>query len=100
MRHVGCITLLFALLMVSAGAQDDKRKIVSKQDPQYPEIAKQMNLHGTVKIKLWITSQGIVRRSEYIGGHPLLAQAAIESLKDWKYQPMARETTAIVEVRF
>ena len=59
-----------------------------------------MNLHGTVKIKLWITSQGIVRRSEYIGVHPLLAQAAIESLKDWKYQPMARETTAIVEVRF
>ncbi|PYY02676.1 MAG: hypothetical protein DMG63_00300 [Acidobacteria bacterium] len=49
MRHVGYITLLFALLMVSAGAQDDKRKIVSKQDPQYPEIAKQMNLHGTVK---------------------------------------------------
>lgn len=101
MRHIAYITLLSTLLLVSAGAQDDKeRKIVSKQDPQYPQIAKQMNLHGAVKIKLWITPQGNVRRSEYIGGHPLLAQAAIESLKDWKYEPLSRETTAVVEVRF
>ena len=59
-----------------------------------------MNLHGTVKVKVWITPQGTVRRSEYVGGHPLLAQATIESLKDWKYEPAARETTTVIEVRF
>jgi len=93
--------LLSLLLIGSVGAQDGKeRKLVSRQDPQYPQIAKQMNLHGMVKIKLWISPQGSVRRSEYIGGHPLLAQAAIESLKEWKYEPVPRETTAVVEVRF
>ena len=101
MRNIGYITLLSLLLIGSLGAQDGKqRKLVSRQDPQYPQIAKQMNLHGTVKIKLWITPQGSVRRSEYIGGHPLLAQAAIESLKEWRYEPVPRETTAVVEVRF
>jgi len=94
--------LLFCLLAIAAaGAQDDKeRKLISRQEPSYPEIARQMNLHGTVKVKVWITPQGTVRRSEYVGGHPLLAQATIETLKDWKYEPAVRETTAVVEVRF
>ena len=35
-----------------------------------------MNLHGTVKLKIWISNDGSVRRLEYVGGHPLLAQAA------------------------
>jgi|SRR5690349_14622538 len=101
MRNIKHITLLCLLLIGSVGAQDNKeRKVVSKQAPEYPQIAKQMNLHGAVKIKLWITPQGSVRRSEYIGGHPLLAQAAIEALKDWKYEAVPRETTAVVEVRF
>jgi len=101
MRNIGYITLLCLLLIGSVGAQDGKeRKLVSRQDPQYPQLARQMNLHGTVKIKLWITPQGSVRRSEYIGGHPLLAQAAIESLKEWRYESLPRETTTVVEVRF
>jgi TonB family protein len=101
MRHIGCITLLSLLLIGSVAAHDGKeRKLVSRQDPQYPELAKKMNLHGSVKIKLWISPQGSVRRSEYIGGHPLLAQAAIESLKEWRYEPVPRETTTVVEVRF
>src|SRR5262249_35185282 len=101
MRNTAYIMLLSLLLTVAAGAQDDKaRKLITKQYPQYPQIARQMNLHGAVKIKLWISPQGSVRRSEYIGGHPLLAQAAIEAMKDWKYETNTRETTTVVEVRF
>lgn len=101
MRNLRYITLLTLLVISGAVAQDDKdRKVVSRQEPQYPEMAKQMNLHGTVKIKLWITPQGTVRRSEYLGGHPLLAQSAITTVKDWKYEPGPRETTAVIEVRF
>jgi TonB family protein len=101
MRNIGYITLLCLLLIGIVGAQEGKeRKLVSRRDPQYPQIARQMNLHGMVKIKLWITPQGSVRRSEYIGGHPLLAQAAIESVKEWRYEPIMRETTTVVEIRF
>ena len=101
MKKIIYITLVGMLALATTAAQDDKgRKLVSKQDPEYPQIAKQMNLHGTVKVKVWITPQGTIRRSEYIGGHPLLAEAAITTLKDWKYEPAPRETTTIIEVRF
>jgi TonB family protein len=59
-----------------------------------------MHLHGTVKLKVWINSDGTVRRLEYIGGHPLLAQAAIRAVKNWKYELGAQETTSQVEVKF
>ena len=101
MRNLKHIAVITALLIATLFAQDStERKVLRKQDPEYPQIAKQMNLHGAVKIKLWITPQGSVRRSEYIGGHPLLAEAAINALKDWKYEPVAHETTTVVEVRF
>jgi|SRR5690349_10305647 TonB family protein len=101
MKYARYTTLLCLLAIATAGAQDDKeRKLISRQEPQCPQIARQMNLHGTVKVKVWITPQGTVRRSEYVGGHPLLAQATIDTLKDWKYEPAPHETTAVVEVRF
>ena len=101
MRNLISITLFCILLVAAAGAEDSTdRKIILKQDPEYPQIAKQMNLHGTVKIKLWITPQGNVRRSEYLGGHPLLAEATINAVKDWKYEPASHESTTVIEVRF
>ena len=101
MKIARYIAFVCLLAIATTGAQDDKeRKVVSRQEPEYPQIARQMNLHGTVKVKVWITPQGTVRRSEYVGGHPLLAQATIDTLKDWKYEPAPRETTAVIEVRF
>ena len=101
MKSARYIAFVCLLAMATAGAQDAKeRKLISSQQPEYPQIARQMNLHGTVKVKVWITPQGAVRRSEYVGGHPLLAQATIDSLKDWKYEPTPHETTAVIEIRF
>jgi TonB family protein len=59
-----------------------------------------MNLHGTVKLKIWISPDGTVRRLEYIGGHPMLAEAALRAVKTWKYQATAQESTAIVALKF
>lgn len=78
----------------------EDRKIIYRENADYPAIASQMNLHGTVKLKIWINSEGDVRRLEYIGGHPLLAQSALKAVKDWKYEPGPKETTAQVEVKF
>jgi TonB family protein len=96
-KLVACAVLLAGALQAS---NPPDRKIVYRQDPDYPAIAAQMNLHGTVKLKIWINSEGDVRRLEYIGGHPLLAQSALKAVKDWKYEPGPKETTAQVEVKF
>ena len=93
--------LLFAILLAGgANAADQERPVVHRSDPEYPAIAVRMNLHGTVKLKIWINAEGTVRRLEYIGGHPMLAESALQAVKLWKYLPAAQETTTVVELRF
>ena len=59
-----------------------------------------MNWHGSVKFKLWINPDGTVRRVEYVGGHPLLAESALKAVKSWIYESSEKESTASVEVKF
>ena len=76
------------------------RKIVQRLAPEYPPLASAMSLHGTVKLKVQIAPNGSVRKVECTGGHPLLAQAAITAVQDWKFEPAAKETTQIVNIDF
>ena len=94
------ILLGVILLIGSASASDQERQVVRHEDPEYPPLAARMNLHGTVKLKIWIGPEGTVRRLEYIGGHPVLAESALKAVKTWKYQAGAQESTAVVELKF
>jgi TonB family protein len=94
------ILLCVTLLVSSASAADQERKVVRREEPEYPPIAARMNLHGTVKLKIWISPVGTVRRLEYIGGHPLLAESALKAVKTWNYQAASQESTTIVELKF
>ena len=96
MRKLKHILLCVLLLAGSALAADPERKLVRREEPEYPALAEKMALHGTVKLKIWINLDGTVRRLEYVGGHPVLAESA---LKAWKYELSSKETTATVEVR-
>lgn len=94
--------LLWMILLVSCLSASDKaeRQVWHHDDPEYPAIAAKMALHGTVKLKVWIAPDGSVRRVEYIGGHPLLAESAVKAVRNWKYEPATTESTQIVELRF
>ena len=75
------------------------RKMKDNVPPTYPEMAKSMHLAGTVKVQITITPQGQVRDAKVVGGHPLLADAAVRAISKWKYEPGPEETT-IVQVDF
>jgi TonB family protein len=94
------ILLCVILLVISASAADRERTVMRREEPEYPPIAVRMNLHGTVKLKIWISPIGTVRRLEYVGGHPLLAESALKAVKTWKYQAAAQESTTVVELKF
>lgn len=96
-RHI-----LLSMLLLASGmfAADPERKALRQDDPEYPDIAVKISLHGTVKLKIWIAPDGSVRRLEYIGGHPLLAESALKAVKAWKYAPAPKESTQVVEVKF
>jgi TonB family protein len=91
------VVLLASWLSASDRAE---RKLLQHSAADYPAIAAKMALHGTVKLRVWIAPDGSVRRVEYIGGHPLLAESAVKAVKNWKYETAMSESDQIVEVRF
>ena len=79
---------------------EGKRKVKSKLAPAYPELAKRMNVAGKVKIEVIITPDGHVKSTRALGGHPLLVQACIDAVKEWKFVAAPEETTQTVEFEF
>jgi TonB family protein len=53
----------------------------------YPAAAKQQGIQGTVLLKAVIGADGTVRELHVIDGYPLVAPAAGEAVKRWKYKP-------------
>ena len=100
MSRIRHIVFWILLLSGCVYAADHPRAIVHSEDPEYPDVAKKMGLHGTVKLRIWITPDGSVRRLEYVGGHPLLAESALKAVKNWKYAVAGQETEMTIEVKF
>ena len=89
-----------ALLSGSAMLGDSgARKIKSRVDPSYPELARRMNIAGTVRIEVVIAQNGTVKSARALGGHPLLIQSATEAVRKWRYEP-GPESTAVIEFHF
>jgi TonB family protein len=99
MTKLKYILLCIVLFAGSVSAQSE-RKVTHREEPDYPELAKKMNLHGTVKLKIWISPDGTVRRLEYVGGHPVLAESALKAVKGWHYEAATKESNAIVGLKF
>lgn len=76
------------------------RKVKSKIAPIYPDIAKRMNISGTVKLMVVVAPNGSVKSTKVIGGHPLLASAAEDAVKKWKFEPASEESSGMIEIIF
>lgn len=85
-------------------AQDAQNEIVrrakSKVQPVYPELARKMNLTGTVKVEVVVAANGSVKDAKVVGGHPVLASAALDAVKKWKFEPASIETSGVVDFKF
>lgn len=94
-----------AVLPPKTSAQDasteaGKRKVRTRVLPDYPALARQMNVTGKVKIEATIAADGHVLSTKVVGGSPLLVNAALDALKKWHYEPGPKETTELVEFEF
>ncbi|MGZ4730759.1 MAG: energy transducer TonB [Terriglobales bacterium] len=61
--------------------------LVRKVPPSYPPLARQARIQGTVVLQATISKEGSIENLQLISGHPMLAPAAIEAVKQWKYKP-------------
>jgi TonB family protein len=69
--------------------------LVSKVQPEYPPDAKEQRIQGVVVLQAIIDKEGHVANLQLISGHPLLAPAAIEAVKQWKYKPYLLNNTPL-----
>lgn len=95
-KLAACLLLSCSLLH----AADAQRKVVERVEPEYPEIARKMQIRGTVKLRVWIRANGSVTRVEYLGGHPLLGESAVIAVRRWKFETAPSDSTMLVEVKF
>jgi TonB family protein len=82
------------------GQQEITRKVKTRVAPVYPELAKRMSLSGVVRIEVTVTSKGDVKNTKLVGGHPLLAGAALDAVKKWRFEAGPEESVGIVEFHF
>jgi TonB family protein len=98
---VAAVALLPIIQPLPALGQEPlTRKVKSKVAPVYPDIARRMNITGTVRVVVVVSSNGTVKSTKLVGGHPILVSAAMNALKKWKFEPASDESTGLVEFKF
>ena len=97
--------ILFLLLLIGPAPgqelqPESHRKAIDKVPPHYPEMAKTLKLSGTVRVSVRVAANGKVVTAEVIGGHPLLAQVAVDAVKQWRFEAGPQETEEVVSFTF
>ena len=99
------LTLAVTLGPIDSGAQQAQsgemvRRAISKVQPSYPDLARKMNIAGTVRIQVVVTANGMVKDAHVVGGHPVLANAALDAAKKWRFESASEESSGVIDFKF
>jgi len=72
---------------VRVGGDVREPRVINIVSPVYPKLALQARIAGTVELEATLTAGGTVEEIKVISGHPLLVAAAIDAVKQWRYEP-------------
>jgi len=72
---------------LKVGGNVQAARIVHRVQPVYPPLARQTRLSGPVRLHALIGKDGTIQSLEVLSGHPLLQQAALDAVRQWRYQP-------------
>jgi TonB family protein len=59
-----------------------------------------MNITGIVRVEVVVAPNGAVKDARVMGGHPVLATAALDAAKKWRFEAAGVESTGIIEFKF
>jgi TonB family protein len=79
-------------------SQSTARKLKVSVPPEYPELARKMNIQGVARVLLTVASDGRVVGVKELGGNPVLVASLVQAVHKWKYESADRESE--IEVRF
>jgi TonB family protein len=72
---------------IKVGGNVQETKLVRKVDPVYPELALKARVQGRILLTITVDEEGYVSDVQVVSGHPLLSEAAVNAVKQWKYSP-------------
>ena len=61
--------------------------VIYRVEPEYPLLARQARIQGEVVMTAIISKEGTIENLQVVSGHPLLLQAALNAVKQWRYRP-------------
>jgi TonB family protein len=82
-----------ATLRVSQGVSQGL--LIKRVTPKYPQAALAVHAQGEVQIEATITKEGNVINPKVLRGDPVLAQAAVEAVRQWRYKPYYLDGTPV-----
>jgi len=80
---------------IAVGGEVKPVQLISSVPPVYPQLARSQRVSGDVKIDALIDENGRVTSMKVVGGPVLLHQAAMDSLRQWKYKPATLDGKAV-----
>ncbi len=103
--RTGLIMCLFACIVsmpLVAQSEDGTadRKVINRVEPKYPPTLERLYIGGVVRLQVEISANGNVESAQLIGGNPILGQAAIAAVKQWKYAPGTHKTKQTERLEF
>jgi protein TonB len=72
---------------IRVGGNVQQARLINRPQPVYPPLARQARIQGTVRLQAIIAKDGTISQLEVVSGHPLLVQAALDGVRQWRYQP-------------
>lgn len=95
-----CLVITNSSFSQSQSEAASKRRVVERIEPVYPSLARTLRLEGVVRIEAVVSPDGSVKKVGIKGGHPVLADAAANAVRHWKWERASQESTESVEVKF
>lgn len=91
--NVPAAALSPTLLKVSQGVTQGM--LLKRVQPVYPHSAMQMRISGSVQLQATIDKGGNISSVKVLSGDPILAKAAVDAVKQWKYKPYLLDGEAV-----
>ena len=95
--RIACL-LVFATLAtadIRVSTPDALKAAVTKPQPVYNAVARQMKIAGRVEIEVIVDENGSVETAKVVTGNPLLTQSAVAAVEKWKFSPFTEGGKAV-----
>src|SRR5579863_2848077 len=101
-RQFRSVAMLLTLLNFGAlasaeirvGTADAMKAVTKKTAPEYPPIARQLKIAGSVQVDVTIDTEGNVENVKIVSGNAMLTSSVVTAVKKWKFTPFTQEGAA------